>query len=158
MSIWIVRAGTQWWLRVLLLSLLVTCTIQLLGCGANRDSAVSGQLQLEYLKASDKTVSLKLTNGTNRTIAVRGSWTLSFAIRTWPGDSQVECESKETGKSDAEPLMFAHGKSRYFDVSQGESVTLVVPSELPNRYRGGNCKLRLILRDGTFVGPIQFSP
>jgi hypothetical protein len=132
--------------------------MQLLGCSARTDSNASGKIQLEYLKASESAVSLKLTNGTNRTIAIRGGWTISLAIRTLQADSQVECEMTPTGKTEAELPGFSHGKSGPIDVSPGKVVSLVVPTELPNRYRGGVCKLNLILQDGTTVGPIKFSP
>jgi hypothetical protein len=145
-------------IRLHLHGLFLTCALQLLGCGSSSVPVATGKLQIEYLKASSKAVSFRLTNGTGRTVALRGSWTITFGIRIWPGDSHIECESDATGKSESEPLMFAHGRSGQIDVSPGESVTLVVPSELPGRYSDGNCRLRLILRDGTFVGPILFSP
>jgi hypothetical protein len=146
------------WASSVLLILLVVPTMYLLGCSAKTESRATGQIRLEYLKASKSTVSLRLTNATDRPIAVRGSWTISFAIRVSQADSQVECESSPTGKSEVELPGFSHGKSRSFDILQGEAVTLVVSTELPSRYEGGVCKLSLILQDGTSVGPIQFSP
>ena len=158
MTTWKMNIDAKWTTRLLLLVLLVTSTLQLLGCSASTESNASGQIQLEYLKASESAVSLKLTNGTNRTIAIRGSWTISLAVRTLQADSQVECELTPTGKTEAELPGFSHGKSGSIDVSPGKAVNLVVPTGLPNRYRGGTCKLNLILQDGASVGPIKFSP
>jgi hypothetical protein len=148
----------QFGLREFLLYLFVMITTQLFGCGSNGEPSASGQLLLQYLEASDTVVSLRLTNGSNRTISIRGSWTMSIAIRTLQADSQVECESTPTGKTEVELPGFFHGKSRIFAISQGEAVTLDVPTELPGRYRGGVCKLSLTLQDGSTVGPVQFSP
>jgi len=158
MTTWQLRADPNWTARACLLVLLVTTTTQLLGCGADRESSASGQIQLKYLRTSDSGVLLRLTNDTNHVVALRASWTVSFPILILQADGQVECESVPTEKIEVQFPGFSHGRLRYVDVSQGETVTLVVPTELPSRYRGGYCKLKVMLQDGTSVGPIQFSP
>jgi hypothetical protein len=126
-----------------------------LGCQPS-EAPAAGRISLTFHGMSDSDVAFFLANGLDSAVYVRGNRTLSLAVRTWPRDTGIECETGS--KSEEEPLGFAHGKATYIEVSPGEQIRVVVPTTLPQRYKGGVCRISLSLRDGSLVGPIEFRP
>lgn len=153
-------ANTATWTSRHLLAAIRQCIVvmtsaTLLGCQPT-EAPAAGRISLKLHRMSDSDVTFLLANGLDSAIYVRGNRTLSLAIRTWPRDTGIECEAGS--KSEEESLGFAHGKATDFEVSPGEQVRVVVPTTLPQRYKGGVCRISLSLRDGPLVGPIEFHP
>jgi hypothetical protein len=136
---------------------LVMIAPALLGCQPN-ETPSAGRISLTFHRSSGSDATFLLANGLDQAIYIRGNRTLSLAIRTWPGDTGIECETVPNSKSEEEPLGFAHGKATYFEVSPGERIKLVVRTTLPQRYKGGLCRISVVLRDGSLVGPLEFHP
>jgi hypothetical protein len=136
---------------------LVMLAPALLGCEPN-EAPSAGQISLTFDRLSGSDATFLLANGLDQAIYIRGNLMPSLAIRTWPRDTGIGCETIPNLRSEEEPLGFAHGKATYFEVLPGERIKLVVPTTLPQRYKGGLCRISLVLRDGSLVGPVEFHP
>lgn len=130
----------------------------LVACKPTDSHLLSGDISLEYLRSSKSDVTFRLINGTGRTIYLRGSHLLSLAIEPWAGDTGLECEAVPYAGSEEEPIGFGEGTPAIFKISPGETIRLVVPTGLPQRFKGGRCRLKVRLQDGTIVGPSEFQP
>ena len=149
--------------QTIYIRLLTMCWIAAFGtilgaCKARVAPPPRGQLTLDYIGASPSDVTFTLGNGTSQPVFIRGSHTLSFAIQTWGGDTGFECEASSRQVPEEEPLGFGEGKRAAIKISSGEQVRLIVATTLPQRYKGGHCRLRLRLYDGTLLGPKEFQP
>lgn len=132
--------------------------IALVACKPAPPVVLSGQPSLEYLGMSRSDISLILTNGSNKTISVRGGRTMFSGIRILTGDSSIECDAVPSKGSEEDPIGLGTGNPIVFNISSGEQTRLTIPTTLPQRYKGGRCRLRLVIKDGTVVGPIEFHP
>jgi hypothetical protein len=128
------------------------------GCDSHKAPLTPGQLRLEFVSSSDSDVSLLLSNGLSKSVAVRGGRTPTFSIGIWKGDAGLECEQRGNGRSEEEPIGIADGNWKEFEVPSGEQAKVVVNTTLPHRYEGGSCRISIQLADGTLVGPIEFNP
>lgn len=132
--------------------------IAIVACKPVPPPALSGQINLEYLGMSTSDISFRLSNGSNKTISVRGGRTVFSGIRIWAGDSSIECEAVPSKGSEEDPIGLGTGNPIVFSISSGEQARLTIPTTLPQRYKGGRCRLRLVLKGGTLVGPSEFQP
>ena len=144
-------------------SRLTVCVLAMLGvaqvaCKPTGTPAASGGIVLEHVSTSESDIVFVLINGSDRTIRVRGGRTLTLAVRPWPGDTGVDCTSDSPFRMEEEPIGFAYGNPGSVEVAPGERVRLKIATELPHRHVGGHCRLKLILQDGTVVGPTEFQP
>ena len=130
----------------------------LVGCMPSEAPPTPGRVSLEFDGMSDSEVTFRLANGLNRAIYIPGSRTFSLAIGMSPYDTQIQCEGIQYERSEAALFGFVHGKSKFIEVSPGKRVKLFIPTTLPQRYKGGRCRLELVLKDGTIVGPSEFQP
>ena len=142
-------------------SVLTTCCCvaigsTLTGCERKESLPLSGEISLRYTHSSKSDVSFSLQNGTNRAIYIRGGRTLSLAIEAW--DAGFECERIPHTVPEEEPIGFSEGRSSVVKVSPGQQARLVIPATLPQQYKGGLCRLKLMLQDGTVIGPFEFRP
>lgn len=128
----------------------------LTACEPKASGSLSGGISLQYTDSSKSDVSFSLKNGTNRTIYLRGGRTLSLAIAVW--DAGLECEGVPHTVPEEQPIGLGDGSPTIFKVSPGSQVRLVVATTLPQRYKGGLCRLKLMQQDGTVVGPFEFRP
>ena len=117
---------------------------------------MSGKISLQYTGSSKSDVSFSLKNGTSKAVFVRGGRTLSLAIEAW--DSGFECEKIPHTVPEDEPIGFSDGRPTIFKISPSERIRLVIPTTFPQRYKGGLCRLNLMLHDGTIIGPCEFRP
>jgi hypothetical protein len=137
---------------------LVAMGVVLVACRPNDGAPASGRIVLEHIATSESDVMFSLINETSRAIYLRGSRTVTWAVRTWPGDTGITCESNPPGRMGEDPIGFAHGTPGQIEVSPGDRVRLKIGSTLPQEYKGGRCRLTLRLQDGTAVGPAEFQP
>jgi hypothetical protein len=134
----------------------ITIVAGLTACERQESDPLSGEISLQYTDSSKSNVSFSLRNGTSRAIHIRGGRTLSLAIEAW--DAGFECERIPHTVPEEEPIGLSEGRPTIFKVSPGERARLVVATTLPQRYKGGLCRLKLMLQDGTVVGPFEFRP
>lgn len=134
----------------------VVVAATLTACEPRASSSLSGGISLQYTDSSKSDVSFSLKNGTNRTIYLRGGRTLSLAIAAW--DAGLECERIPHTVPEEQPIGLGDGSPTIFRVSPGAQVRLVVATTLPQRYKGGLCRLKLMQQDGTVIGPFEFRP
>lgn len=139
------------------LALLISVST-LLGCAKHESELTPGQVTLTYLGISDSDVQFVLANGLDRTISLRGSRTPTLAIRSSFGEAGLWCENASESKREEAPMGFADGGLKYIDIPPAQTARIVIYSPLAKKFAGGTCRLNLMLKDGTVVGPVEFHP
>jgi hypothetical protein len=134
--------------------------VALAGCTGGESSPVPGKVSLELSDISDTEVTVKLSNGLDRPVRIRGDRTLSLAVRVRSSDVSIGCGGGAySGVFQSGGIVVsAIEESRSIEVSPAEQKRLVIPSTLPRKYKGGRCTLEVKLEDGTVVGPVEFRP
>ena len=137
---------------------LITIGIALAACTPGNAPPLTGEIKLEYVRASKSDVIFMLSNESGRTLSIRGGHTLFLGIQPWTSDTGIECEAIPSKGSEEDPIGLGDGNPVIFKISPGERARLTIPTTLPQRYKGGRCRLSLMLQDGTIVGPSEFQP
>lgn len=137
---------------------ILTAVITLVGCAPAEEPMRRGEVSLKFEHTSDSEVTFALTNGLDREIHIRGERTLFRAIRTWPPHASVPCQAGAPSRLTEELGGFHEPDLKFVDVSPGERVKLVVRTTLPQQSKGGRCWLKLPVKDGATIGPIEFRP
>jgi hypothetical protein len=131
----------------------------LAGCTSGESAPVPGKVNLELSGISDSEVSATLSNGLDRPVRIRGNRTLSWAVRMSSINAPFGCGGGAySGIWQTEGFGYFNEKLSSIEVSPGEKKSLVVPTTLPKKYKGGRCTLAVKLEDGTVVGPVEFRP
>jgi hypothetical protein len=130
------------------------CTL-LVACVPSDKVPVTGHVSLEYERTTDSDVYVKLINGSARPISLQGSFGIwKRGIEITPGITEIECSAGT--KSEEEPPGFAD-PPHFVSVPSGERVRVIIPSALPQRFKGHRCQLHLFLGDAG-IGDVDFEP
>ena len=133
---------------VLICALLVACT-------PSDKVPVTGHVSLEYERTTDSDVILRLSNGSARPISLQGSFGIwKRGIEITPGITAIECMTE--AKFEQEPIRFADPPS-FVSAPSGERVRVIVPSGLPQRFKGRRCQLHLFIGDAG-IRDVDFEP
>jgi hypothetical protein len=132
--------------------------VAIVGCASGDGSLVPGKVTLEYVGISDSEMTVTLANGLDREIYLRGHRNLSLAISVWPGETEIACDPAPGRRESAGFGIYEGRQPGFSKVSANTRVKLVIPATFPQQYKGKDCRLELMLKDGATVGPIQFRP
>jgi hypothetical protein len=141
--------GTLWFVAI---------GIGLVACKPGGAPPPPGKVNLEYVETSKSEVIFILANGSSKTLSIRGRRTLSLGVQPWTSDTGIECETIPSKGSEEDPIGLGDGNPVIFKISPGEQVRLTIPTTLPQRFKGGHCRLSLLLQDGRIIGPTDFQP
>ena len=134
---------------------LVSICALLVACVPSDKVPVTGHVNLEYGRTTDSDVYVKLTNGSARPISLQGSFDIwKRRIEITPGITAIECMAEATFEQ--EPLAFAD-PPHFVSVPSGERVRVIVPSALPQRFKGHRCQLHLFIGDAG-IEDVDFEP
>jgi hypothetical protein len=134
----------------------VACCVAFLTCvGCNPDNAplTPGQVSVRILNISDSEIVAELGNGLDHEIQIDGRRWFSFAIDVMPTEAQVTCGGK--GGVHVSMFSFNHGPSNWITVAPSKRVKVIVDTDLPKKFKGGDCRLELMLKGDTIVGPSE---
>jgi hypothetical protein len=137
------------------LAVAVMSSALLAACVPSDKVPVTGHVSLGYERTTDSGVYVKLTNGSARPISLQGSFDIwKRGIEIKPGITAIECMTEATFEQ--EPLGFADPPD-FVSVPSGERVRVIVPSALPQRFKGHRCQLHLFIGDAG-IGDVDFEP
>ena len=139
-------------------SFLVAVSLWLAGCDERAAPQSTGHISLTYDSRTADEVQLSLTNGMPQPIYIRGSSLFSSVVSVWDGDFEVVCETVPYARGDEEPFGSSHGNPKEFSIESGRRRSLAISTKLPERFKGGICRVRLQLVDGRIIGPTEFVP
>lgn len=136
------------------------------GCAPAEAPPVRGRIDLKFegvskSDARSSEVTFILANGLDRAIYIRGDRTFSRAIRMLRPDADISCTVTDSASARTEvgiDFGFADRDTKFFEVSPNERVTVVIPTQPLQSYKSGRCYIKLISKEGTTVGPIEFQP
>lgn len=134
----------------------MTLSAFLVACVPSDKVPVTGHVSVEYERTTDSAVYIKLTNGSARAISLQGSFDIwNRGIEITPGTSMIVCmtgaTSEEEGPGFSDPPYFVSIPSR-------ERVRVIIPSTLPQRFKGGRCQLYLHVTSSPDDGNLEFVP
>lgn len=146
--------------QILVSLLLATSLLTLFsGCEEKTTSIVPNQIALTVNEIADDYATFTLSNGTSQKIALEGTRTLFGRVHLWRGVSEMSCQTAPFQNVEQQPFMLIGGHGSSYEVPPGESMTFVIDTNLPARFRGrGTCNVRIHLASRQFVGPLEFRP
>ena len=113
----------------------------------------SGSITVRYDGVSASGVFWVLENQSTQSIYIRGSDT-----RVWPGHALTTCKAWDFDSEQSDPPQLADGYFSAMKIVPGGRIRLDVPTDLPNQFKRGHCRVRLELEGGTFVESNDFTP
>jgi hypothetical protein len=116
-------------------------------------SPPSGSIAVKYDGMSASGVFWVLENQSTQSIYIRGGDT-----RVWPGHAITTCKAWDYGSEQSDPPQLADGYFSAMKIVPGRRIRLDVPTDLPNQFKRGHCRVRLELEGGTFVESYDFTP
>lgn len=126
------------------------------GC-APATETMPGKLHLKLEEVSNSDTTFILSNDSEDVIQIRGERMLSRTVRAWPLDVRVACQMA-SGFMESEGPNTADPSPDDINVRPGERVRIAVQTKLPQNPTSQRCLLRVVLKDGNVVGPLEFFP
>jgi hypothetical protein len=132
----------------------------LIGCAPAGEQATPGEIGLKFERVSDAELTLTLANGLERTVYIQGDRTFLRAIRVWPPEGEVSCQARGSTAVTTELGTLSPGSigTEFAAIQPNTRARIVIPTTLPQRFKGGSCSVYLHLKDDTHVGPVEFQP
>jgi hypothetical protein len=138
----------------------------LVGAGAlvacNREEGVvarTGEIALKYESLSRRAAIFVLENGTTQAVAVRADHT--FWGRTIPWDTAMVCTAAHSTREDETSMALSDGFPKIVSLPPGNRMQLRVEGDdvsFAVGHKGGSCRLRLRLQNGSTIESVQFEP
>lgn len=113
----------------------------------------TGYVDVNYDGMSTSGVFWQLENRSTQAIYMQGA-----DNKIWPNWATTKCRTADYSAEGSDPGYLADGAPSIIKVSPGERIRLEVDTNLPNKYKGGHCRVRLALAGGTFIESHDFTP
>jgi hypothetical protein len=112
-----------------------------------------GHIDFKYDGTSPSGVYLMLENRSTQTIFMQGTKDV-----VWPNSPKTTCSTAAYSNESSDPGYLADGRPSLIRVLPGGHFRMLVATDLPSKYRGGHCRVRLPLIGGTFIESHEFAP
>jgi hypothetical protein len=113
----------------------------------------AGHIDLRYDGISPSGVFWMLENRSTQTIFMQGTKDV-----VWPNSPKTTCSTAAYSNESSDPDYLADGRSSLIRVLPGGHFRMLVATDLPKKYKGGHCHIRLPLIGGTFIESHEFTP
>jgi hypothetical protein len=122
------------------------------------DTEVRGDIEFEFVRASNEQHLFRLSNQTSQPIAFRSGEETPDGVH--PLDAQLMCKSSGSDQWEEGPRPMGDSGTSNVEVPPGSEETLIVLSEpgLAEAYAGGACRVDLRLQDGSVIESGEFLP
>jgi hypothetical protein len=121
---------------------------------------MTGEIRLEFVPTAGTDMRFKLTNQSSRVLSLRGSYKRSVGANPW--DAWMECLEPAINSWTEGPYAMVDGEAGGVEVGIGEQLDLFLGFDHHQKfvedYKGGRCKLKLKLTDGSVITSDEFQP